>query len=291
MTETMQSQQATTDVAVAAPHGEPPPQPDRPWLAALTLCQRELVRFIRQPNRVFGAIGQPILFWVLFGAGLGPTFRMPGQPESLSYREYFFPGTLVLILLFTAIFTTISVIEDRREGFLQSVLVAPIARWSMVLGKLMGGTLIALAQGMVFLLLGLTLGLNLSAPLLAAVMLFSFVLAFALTGLGFVLAWRMDSTQGFHAVMSVLLLPMWLLSGAFFPASGWLGWLMAVNPLTYGVAGLRQLLYLNDPAMAAPLAEQLPALSTCWAVTLAFAAITFLASWKVAGHRTTGDLL
>jgi ABC-2 type transport system permease protein len=112
-----------------------------------TLSQREWIRFVRQRNRVFGAVGQPIIFWVLFATGLGPSFRLPGAADSeVSYGEYFFPGTVILILLFTAIFTTISVIEDRREGFLQGVLVAPIPRSAMVCGKLLGGTAIALAQ-------------------------------------------------------------------------------------------------------------------------------------------------
>src|SRR5262245_8865118 len=88
-----------------------------PLLAAWTLGIREWVRFVRQPNRVFGAIGQPLIFWLLFGVGLGPSFRLPGSvaASGMSYQEYFFPGSLILILLFTAIFATISIIEDRRE--------------------------------------------------------------------------------------------------------------------------------------------------------------------------------
>ena len=272
------------------------PAPPRPWLAVATLCTRELVRFARQRNRVFGAIGQPLLFWVLFGAGLGPSFRLPGAGGAVSYREYFFPGTLVLILLFTAIFATISIIEDRREGFLQSVLVAPAPRWSLVLGKLLGGTLIALVQGLLFLLLGLSIGLSFSLVSLAAIVVFSFLIALALTGLGFAIAWRLDSTQGFHAIMSVFLMPMWLLSGAFFPAdphgsfgAAVLAWVIRLNPLTYGVAGLRRLLYWN--VSEAPLPADLPSLATCWGVMLAFAAVTFAMSWKMAGTRTTGDLL
>jgi ABC-2 type transport system permease protein len=260
-----------------------------PWLACRSLCARELIRFFRQRQRVFGAVGQPLIFWILFSAGLGPSFRWPGTPE-LTYGEYFFPGVVVLILMFTAIFTTISVIEDRREGFLQSVLVAPIPRWSMVLGKLLGGTLIASLQGIVFLALGLAVmrWLGASLTLIAALHMAAFVVAisFALTGLGFVLAWRMDSTQGFHAVMSVLLMPMWLLSGAFFPAdSGIMGWIVRLNPLSYGVAALRRLLYEgSSPA-------QLPSLMVCWLVILAFSGIVFVASCWVAGQRTTGDLL
>lgn len=257
------------------------------WRAAGTLCQREIVRFVRQRNRVFGAIGQPAIFWVLFGAGLGPTFQLPGS--DLTYREYFFPGTVVLILLFTAIFTTISVIEDRREGFLQSVLVAPIPRWSMVLGKLLGGALIALAQGLLFLLVGLALGLRPGLTDWLQMTAFLLALSLALTGLGFVLAWRMDSTQGFHAVMSVLLMPMWLLSGAFFPAaSGVLAWVLALNPLTYGVAGLRRMLFADAPQA---LRAELPSLTVCWLVTLVFAAVMFYASCRAAGRRTSGDLL
>lgn len=270
----------------------------RPWLAAATLGAREWVRFIRQPNRVFGAIGQPLIFWLLFGVGLGPSFRVPGGTGELSYQEYFFPGSLILILLFTSIFATISIIEDRREGFLQSVLVAPIPRWSMVLGKVLGGTAIALVQGLVFLALGLTLGLRFGPFQFAAIVALLFTVALELTALGVVIAWRMDSTQGFHAIMSVFLMPMWLLSGAFFPPRSWsdaMSWgerllaaVMAVNPLTFGVAGLRRLIY---GSLESALPPGTPSLALCWGVTIVFAAAMFTLAWKVAGTRTTGDLL
>jgi ABC-2 type transport system permease protein len=258
-----------------------------PFRVMWALAQREWVRFVRQRTRVVGAIGQPLLFWFLFSAGLGPTFRMPGA-EQISYQEYFFPGTVVLILLFTAIFTTISVIEDRREGFLQSVLVAPIPRWSMVGGKLLGGSAIALAQALLCLAVGWWFGIRVGLGMILVVTLFLFVLAVALTGLGFLLAWRMDSTQGFHAIMSVFLMPMWLLSGAFFPAeSGLLAVVLRVNPLSYGVAGLRHLLSSGGTDALAGL----PALSTCWFVTIGFALVTFGGSYLAAARRTTGDLL
>jgi ABC-2 type transport system permease protein len=261
----------------------------RPWLVVWSLAKREWVRFVRQRNRVLGAIGQPVIFWLFFGEGLSPTFRV-ASAEGLDFREYFFPGTLALILLFTAIFTTISVIEDRREGFLQSVLIAPVPRWAMVLGKLLGGTAIALAQGVLFLLLGLTLGLGFTFAGVAAAVGFAFFMALSLTGLGFVLAWKMDSTQGFHAVMSVILFPLWLLSGAFFPAPpGWLGWLMMANPLTYEVAGLRHLLYFGSGQGKLP--ADLPSLGTCLAVTAVFTATLLAASCAVARQRTKGDLL
>jgi ABC-2 type transport system permease protein len=202
------------------------------WPVIRTLAERELVRFFRQRNRVFGALGQPIIFWLLFGAGL--------RTRELDYA-YFFPGTLVMILLFTAIFATISIIEDRREGFLQGVLVAPVPRWAMMLGKVLGGAAIALLQGILFVFLGWLSGRlgwdNIISPtlldLVAAVALMA-VVAMALTALGFLIAWRMDSTQGFHAIMSVFLLPMWLLSGAFFPldSRGGVGWVIRINGIT-----------------------------------------------------------
>ena len=251
----------------------------RPFLAAATLCQRELVRFLRQRNRVFGALGQPIIFWLLFSEG----FRGAGDAR-LDYT-FFFPGTLAMILLFTAIFATISIIEDRREGFLQSVLIAPVPMWSMVLGKILGGTVLALLQAVLFLALGwLTLDLALTPMGLFAVLVLMFVIGFSLTGLGFVIAWRMESTQGFHAIMSVFLLPMWLLSGSFFPQdSGVMGWIAALNPLTYGVAGLRQLLQSAS--------EGLPSPTLCWLVSIAFAIIMFAASCRIAISRTRGDML
>jgi ABC-2 type transport system permease protein len=245
---------------------------------------------------VFGAIGQPFIFWLLFGLGLGPAFRPAGSGQGPSYLEYFFPGSLVLILLFTAIFATISVIEDRREGFLQAVLVAPIPRWSMVLGKVLGGTCVALVQGLLFLTLGLTVGVSFTLPTLLAAVLLLFLIALGLTALGLVLAWRLDSTQGFHAVMSVLLLPMWLLSGAFFPVpplagdAPWtqrgLSLVMHANPLTYGVAALRRLLAEDLGTLAS-----LPSAGACWTVTLGFAMLAFGWAWHTAGRRTTGDLL
>lgn len=248
----------------------------------LTLAQRELVRFFRQRNRVIGALVQPVMFWLLFSAGL--------RGNDLGHA-FFFPGTLAMILLFTAIFATISIIEDRREGFLQSVLVAPAPRWAMVLGKILGGATIAIIQALLFLALGwLTLGITSSAFAILMAIALMVVIAIALTSLGFFIAWRMNSTQGFHAIMSVFLFPMWLLSGSLFPdeAGSWLTLLSRFNPLTYGVAGLRHYLQFEDSGVAT---EALPSLSVCWLVTFGFAIVMLGLSWRIAGTRTTGDLL
>ncbi len=126
----------------------------------LSLCWRELIRFVRQRSRIIGALATPILFWIVIGAGMGRSFRAD-MPGGSNFIEYFFPGTLVMILLFTAIFSEISIIEDRREGFLQSVLVAPVSRMAIVLGKVLGGTILATAQGLLFLLLAPLVGIHL----------------------------------------------------------------------------------------------------------------------------------
>ncbi len=218
-------------------------------LATYALWRRDIVRFLRQRSRIVGALGTPVVFWVLLGSGLGSSFTEGalGVPAG-GYLEYFYPGTLALILLFTAIFSTISVIEDRHEGFLQGVLVAPIPRLAVVLGKMLGGTTLALLQAALFLVLAPLANTPIPAAVLPLLVLVLAVFAFALTGLGFVLAWLLDSTQGFHAIMNIVLFPMWLLSGAVFPSSGAAGWVravMSVNPMTYGVSAVRTI--LADP--------------------------------------------
>lgn len=224
-------------------------------LPVYSLWLRELVRFYRQRSRIVGALGSPLVFWLLIGSGLGRSFQAgPALPLEGGYLEYFYPGTLALILLFTAIFSTISIIEDRQEGFLQGVLVAPVPRTAIVLGKVLGAATLAVVQGTVFLALAPLAKVPIhlaSVPALVGVMA---LLSFGLSGLGFLVAWALDSSQGFHAIMNVFLIPLWILSGALFPASGAAGWvrgLMLANPMTYGVSALRHLLY-DQPLPAEP---------------------------------------
>lgn len=231
-------------------------------LATATLWRRELTRFFRQPSRIAGAAGSPLVFWVLIGSGLSGSFRLPGGSGEVSYLEYFFPGTVVLVLLFAAIFSTISVIEDRHQGFLQGVLVAPIGRGSIVAGKVLGGATLAWLQALPFLVLAPLSGISLTLGSALAAAGVLALLAVALTAIGFAFAWRVDSVQGFHAVMNLLLVPMWLLSGAFFPLAGapfWLQALMRVNPMTYGVAALRGVLYQGAGSAGAGLPGPLAA--------------------------------
>src|SRR5580700_1209095 len=207
-------------------------------LPAATLWQRELVRFWRQKSRVLGVVASPLLFWLLIGYGSNDLGR-------------FYSGALVLTVMFSAIFSTISIIEDRREGFLLSMLVSPAPRTSLVFGKILGAATLAWIQGLIFLafapLAGVRIGLLDLIPVAASI----FLISFTLTGLGFVIAWKMDSTAGFHAIMNLLLVPMWMVSGALFPmatAHGWVKGLMWVNPLTYSISLLNGLLKLSSGA-------------------------------------------
>jgi ABC-2 type transport system permease protein len=242
-------------------------------LAAYTLWRREIVRFFRQRSRVSGALMQPIVFWLLLGGGLSASFRPPGAPPGTGYLAYLYPGILALVLLFTAIFATISTVEDRRAGFLQGVLVAPVSRTVIVIGQALGGTTLALVQGLLFLLLAPLAGLTLTPGRVLAAIGVMVIVGFALTNLGLVIAWRMRSTQGFHAIMNLLLIPIWLLSGAFFPADGVpapLAWVMRLDPLTYGLAALRACL---DPS-----ASGLPPLWLSLGLAVAFALVACAAA-------------
>jgi len=250
-------------------------------IQAATLWWREIIRFVRQRSRLVGAFIQPLVFWMLLGGGLNASFRPPGMPAGVSYVEYFYPGMIVLVLLFTAIFATISTVEDRRAGFLQGVLVAPISRTTVVMGQAAGGATLAVMQGVIFLALAPLAGIRLSAAAIFASVAMMAMIAFALTSIGLAIAWRIESTQGFHAIMNLILIPIWLLSGAFFPADGApaaLRWTMRLNPLGYAMAALRTSLYLADPAALGPL----PPYAFSIAITIAFCVLTFLLAALVA---------
>ena len=232
-------------------------------LPAFTLWWREIVRFYRQRSRVVGVVASPLLFWLVIGSGFGTSFRSGNAPGQLHYLDYFYPGALIMIVLFTSIFAMMSLIEDRKEGFLLSVMVAPVPRSAIVLGKVLGGTTLAAIQGLIFLAFAPFVGVRMSPLDFLLVIFVVFLVSFALTSLGFAIAWPMDSTQAFHAIINLFLIPLWLLSGALFPlsgASGWLRLVMRLNPLTYGVEALRGLLYPESPTVL-PLPDCIGALA------------------------------
>ncbi len=248
--------------------------------AVLSLWQREMVRFLRQRSRVFGAFATPVLFWLFLGSGLGSSFNPPSAHGGAGlYLEYFFPGTILLVVLFTAIFSSLSLIEDRKEGFLLSVLVAPVSRQAIVLGKILGSATLATGQGALLLLLSPLLGIHLSLLRFLGLTAVIFLIALGLAALGFATAWRTESLQGYHSVMNVVLFPMWLLSGALFPREGalsWVRWLMTVNPLSYSQDALVGILRSDHAGSTAPLSVSL-------AVTAVFGCSMFL--WSVLAAR------
>ncbi|HVZ79357.1 MAG TPA: ABC transporter permease [bacterium] len=242
-------------------------------LAVYTLWLRELVRFYRQPSRVVGAVGTALLFWLVLGAGI----PVP------NYRAYFLPGTLVMSVLFTCIFSNASVIEDRHEGFLQSVMVAPVPRAAIVMGKILGGATLSTLQGLILLPAALSVGARFEPMPLLGLVLSLFLLSFVLNAMGFWLAWKIDSPPGFHTIMNMVLLPLWMASGAIFAAapSSWMALVMEWNPFTYGVAGVRRGLFPGTDL------GTIPSLGTCLVVLSAMGAV-FYAFSSFAVERSKG---
>jgi len=252
------------------------------FLPAFTLWWRELVRFYRQKARVVGVIASPLLFWVVIGSGIGSSFRSGNPSDQQNYLHYLYPGALIMIVLFTSIFTMMSVIEDRKEGFLLSVMAAPVPRSAIVLGKVFGGATLAAIQGLVCLVFAPLIGIQLTLANVLLAILVVLLVSFSLTALGFVIAWPMDSTAAFHAIINMFLIPLWLLSGAMFPLAGasrWIRILMRINPLTYGVEALRRLLYPESP--------QIFRLSASLATLVLFSLFMFGLAFFMVNRRTT----
>ncbi len=244
-------------------------------LSIFTLWLREIRSFYRQRSRVIAGLATPLVFWLLLGSGFGTSLRTSTGGEG-GYLQFFFPGSIALVVLFTAMFSNISIIEDRREGFILSVLVAPVSRWALVVGKILGATTIGVMQGLVFLPLAPLAGMPIDLSRIPMLLAMLVALAVGLTGLGFFFAWWLNSVQGFHSVMNIVLMPMWLLSGAIFPAEGaaaWVRWVMVINPLSYGLTALQHYLAPAGVEVAGP------SLGVCWAVTLVFAAVTLAAAF------------
>jgi ABC-2 type transport system permease protein len=209
---------------------------------ALMLTRRELIRFVRQPARIAAAIGTPALLWLLMGSGFADALKPDALGDDIRYAAFLLPGMMTLVAVFAAIFSSISSIEDRQQGWLQAVLVAPAPRWSIALGRVLGGATVAFAQAAVLLPAAPLLGLSLGPVEVVAVLIALAVTSIAMAAVGAAFAWVCQSTASFHAVMNLLFMPMWLLSGAFFPpdaAATWLRWIVAVNPLSWCTEAIR----------------------------------------------------
>ncbi|MCX6724881.1 MAG: ABC transporter permease [Candidatus Shapirobacteria bacterium] len=203
------------------------------------LWLRQLKRYLRSKSRIVGSLGQPVLFLVALGFGLGPIFQKAGQGN---YIQFLAPGIIAMSILFTSIFSGIEVIWDRQFGFLKETLVAPVSRFGIMFGRTLGGATVATFQGVIVLLISLAVGFR---PVLSGILpafLLMLLIAILFTALGTAIASRLEDMQGFQLIMNFLVMPLFFLSGAFFPLTGLpktLGIIVKIDPLTYGVDGIR----------------------------------------------------
>jgi ABC-2 type transport system permease protein len=204
------------------------------------LCLRQVKRYLRARTRMIGALGQPILFLLAMGFGLGPTFRKAGGGN---YIQFLTPGIVMMGILFTAVFTGVEIIWDRQFGFLKEMLAAPVSRFSIVLGRTLGGAAVSLVQGFFVLAACCAAGFRVEHPgLIPLAFLFMFLSALLFTAVGTAIGSVLEDMQAFPLIMNFLVMPLFFFSGALFPAEGLpraLEIAMHFNPLTYGVDGLR----------------------------------------------------
>jgi len=208
--------------------------------AIYILWIRQLKRYVRSRARIVGSLGQPLLFLLGFGLGFGPVFQKAGHG---SYMQFLAPGVIGMSILFTAIFSGIELIWDRQFGFLKEVLVAPVPRLTIMIGRTLGGATVAMMQGIIVLLICLLTGFRpASLAALPLALLYMALIAVMFTALGTAIASGLSDFQGFQLVMNFLVMPTFFLSGALFPLNGIpkaLAVVAAVDPLSYGVDGMR----------------------------------------------------
>ncbi|MGP0063765.1 MAG: ABC transporter permease [Isosphaeraceae bacterium] len=222
-----------------------------------TIWLREFRAFLRD-GRVLGMIGQPLLYLLILGQGIANGMTLNRAP-GVSYLQFMFPGILGMSVLFTSMFSAMSIIWDREFGFLKEVLVAPVPRWAVAVGKVLGGATIAVFQSMIMVVLAPFAGIYPSPQMAVELLLLCFLIGVAMTSLGTAIAVRMRSMQSFQMIMNFLVMPLYFLSGAMFPlnsAPAWMQTLMVLNPLTYGVDALRHIVLsgVDTPAESARLA-------------------------------------
>lgn len=207
-----------------------------------TIWQRELIRYVRDKARIGSSLLQPLMFLAIFGVGLKSSFSQ--AQVGFDFVQFVFPGIVAMSVMGVAFFSTVSTVWDREFGFLKEILVAPVPRTAIAVGKTAGATTIACFQALILFSFAPVLGLRpplAAIPVLIAILL---LLAFAISGLGLLIASRMRTTESFGIVMQVLVFPMFFLSGAFFPLTqvpSWMAVLARLDPLTYGVDALRQI--------------------------------------------------
>jgi ABC-2 type transport system permease protein len=220
--------------------------------AIYIIWYRDILRYFRDRWRLVASLAQPLLFLVVFGSGLSSSLGGSfGRGTGISYIQFMYPGIIGMSILFSAIFGAMSIVWDREFGFLKEVLVAPIDRWAVAIGKALGGTTQAMIQGLILLVLAPLIGVKLSLLTVLELIPLAAVLAFGLAAFGVALASMMKSMQGFQVVMNFLMMPMFFLSGALFPLTnlpGWMTVLTRIDPASYGIDPIRRVVLSNSGA-------------------------------------------
>ena len=213
--------------------------------AIYVLWLREMKRFLRAKSRIFGTVAMPLFFLLFLGMGFRK-IAIPGMSEEVDYLRYLVPGILGMNLLFSSTFGGLSVLWDREFGFLKEIMVAPVSRVSIVIGRIAGGVTTALIQGLFILVISSLMGFRMNSILsLGLTIVFMLLISVAFLGLGLIFASKMKDMQGFSIVMNFVMFPLLFLSGAFYPLENfpvWLRYISHLDPLTYGVDGLRGVL-------------------------------------------------
>jgi ABC-2 type transport system permease protein len=213
--------------------------------ATYIIWRRDIVRYWRDRTRLLATFAQPLLFLIIFGTGLSSALRGAGGSfgAHVDYQQFIYPGIIAMTVLFTSIFGAMSIVWDREFGFMKELLVAPIDRSAIAVGKALGGATQAMVQGVILLVLAPLLGIRLTPLAVIELIPLIFFLAFALSAVGVAVASVVRSIQGFQVVMNFLVQPMFILSGALFPLGnlpGWMTFLTRLDPVAYGVDALRQ---------------------------------------------------
>lgn len=205
------------------------------------IAYRELLRFVQDRPRMVSSFSMPIIFLIIFGAGFG---RLIGQMmPGVDYIQFMYPGILAMTVLMTSVMSGVSIVWDREFGFLKEVLVSPLSRSGVLVGKAVGAATIAIIQGAIMLVLAPIVNVPINLGTVLALLPLLLILSLTLSGLGLLIGARMRSQQGFQIVMQLVIFPMMFLSGIFFPVSGvatWLEVLSKLNPVTYGIDAIRQ---------------------------------------------------
>ncbi len=211
--------------------------------AIYTIWQREIIRYIRDKTRILSTLLQPLMFLAIFGAGLRQTLAQGNF--GVDFIQFMYPGIIAMSLMGVAFFSTISTVWDREFGFLKEILVAPVARTTIAIGKTLGATTIAALQALILLILAPFIGISIHLAIIPKLFVFILLLSFTISGMGLLIASLMKTTESFGLLMQILVFPMFFLSGAFFPLTAvpaWMSALSHINPLTYGVDAFRQII-------------------------------------------------